>query len=66
MTVRAGLRVFVLTTFPLAVSIQAAEWPHVGGDPGGTSHSSLEQINHGRRSTAGARPRSRLPLPLLT
>ncbi len=45
MTVRVGLGTLVLMTFPLAAAAQAAEWPHVGGDPGGTSHSSLDQIN---------------------
>ena len=45
MTVRVGLGTLVLMTFPLAAAAQAAEWPHVGGDPGGTSHSNLEQIN---------------------
>ncbi len=32
-----------LTAFPL--SGQDAEWRHWGGDPGGTKHSSLDQIN---------------------
>ena len=36
MTVRVGLGTLVLMTFPLAAAAQAAEWPHVGGDPGGT------------------------------
>ena len=55
---RLYLSIF-LAAFFSAASAGAQEWPHYGGDLGGTKYSPLSQINRPERGE----PESRLDLP---